>query len=132
MDINSDWLGEVRFNSDGLVPVVAQDVGNNRILMQAWMNRETLIETVKTGRAVYWSRSRQLPWHKGELSGHAQVVQDIQLDCDGDVLILRVEQIGGIACHTGRNSCFFRTLTENGWQESEPVITDPTEIYPGE
>ncbi|MBT4159724.1 MAG: phosphoribosyl-AMP cyclohydrolase [Gammaproteobacteria bacterium] len=132
MDINSDWLSEVRFNSDGLIPVIAQDDDNNRILMQAWMSRESLEETVRTGRAVYWSRSRQKRWHKGESSGHEQLVREVQLDCDGDVLILRVEQVGEIACHTGRNSCFFRKLTEDGWQDSEPVLKDPREIYPGE
>ena len=132
MDTEFDWISEVNFNEDGLLPAIAQDTESHRILMVAWMNRETLIETVARGVAVYWSRSRQRPWRKGESSGHEQRVKEVQLDCDGDVLILKVEQIGGIACHTGRNSCFFRRLTEDGWQVLEPVLKDPSEIYPNE
>lgn len=131
MDMTSNnWIDEVRFDSNGLLPVIAQDDATGRNLMVAWMNRDALLETVRTDRAVYWSRSRQSFWRKGETSGHEQLLRGVQLDCDGDVLILRVEQIGGIACHTGRNSCFFRTLTKSGWQESEPVLKDPEEIYP--
>jgi len=129
MEINTDWLAEVKFNSDELIPTIAQDNTTGRILMMAWMSKKTLEQTIKTGKAIYWSRSRRKPWRKGEKSGHEQVVKTIQLDCDGDAIILKVEQIGGIACHTGRNSCFFRTLTVNGWQTSESVIKDPTEIY---
>lgn len=126
---NEQWLDEVAFNADGLVPVIAQDHETRRVLMMAWMNRESLIETVKTGKAIYWSRSRQTFWRKGESSGHEQLIRDVQLDCDSDVLILLVEQIGGIACHTGRNSCFYKTLTPEGWQDAEPVLKDPSEIY---
>lgn len=130
MDINdSDWLDEVRFDADGLIPAIAQEVGSGRILMMAWMNRESLTETARSNVAVYWSRSRQQLWRKGESSGHTQQVQSIQLDCDADVIILHVDQTGGIACHTGRHSCFFRTLTESGWESTEPVLKDPGEIY---
>ena len=132
MDINTDWLAEVSFNSDGVIPAIAQDDATGRVLMMAWMTKQTLEQTVKTGKAVYWSRSRGQPWRKGETSGHEQHVKTVQLDCDGDVIILRIEQTGGIACHTGRNSCFFRTLTTDGWQETEPVIKDPSEIYADE
>ncbi len=124
-----DWLDEVKFDADGLIPAIAQDHESGRVLMVAWMNRDSLTKTVETDRAVYWSRSRQTFWEKGEESGHTQVVKEVQLDCDSDVIILRVEQIGGIACHTGRNSCFFRTLTEDGWQVTEAVLKDPEEIY---
>jgi phosphoribosyl-AMP cyclohydrolase len=126
---NSGWIDEVSFNDAGLVPVIAQDFGTQRILMVAWMDKNALLETIKTGLATYWSRSRGQLWRKGESSGHEQVVKSVQLDCDGDVLTLVVEQAGNIACHTGRNSCFFRVLTEDGWQISEPVLKDPKEIY---
>ena len=129
MDIRTSWLDEISLNSDGLIPAIAQDDMTGRILMMAWMTRETLEQTVATGKAVYWSRSRKQPWRKGESSGHEQLVKAVQLDCDADVIILQVEQIGGIACHTGRNSCFFRTLTPDGWQVAEPVLKDPSEIY---
>ena len=133
MDIQGeDWVAEVRFNDAGLLPVIAQDYLSQRVLMVAWMNRDALKETVKTERATYWSRSAQALWRKGETSGHRQLVRTVQLDCDGDVLILQVEQVGGIACHTGRNSCFFRTLESAGWRESEPVLKDPAEIYSDE
>jgi phosphoribosyl-AMP cyclohydrolase len=133
MDINdSNWIDDVTFDQDGLIPVIAQDYLTHRVLMVAWMNRSALQETAQTNRATYWSRSRQAYWRKGESSGHEQLVSEIQLDCDGDVLILRVQQLGDIACHTGRNSCFFRTLTANGWQDVEPVLKDPKEIYPDE
>lgn len=127
---NNDWLNDVVFDDDGLVPVIAQDHETKRVLMVAYMNRESLMETVRTERATYWSRSRQKLWRKGESSGNEQLVRELQLDCDGDVLTLMVEQIGGIACHTGRNSCFFKQLTPNGWQVTEPVLKDPSEIYP--
>ena len=132
MEIKTDWLAEVTFTSDELIPVIAQDDRTERILMMAWMTKETLEQTIRTGKAVYWSRSRNKPWRKGETSGYEQIVKAIQLDCDGDVILLRVEQTGEIACHTGRNSCFFRTLTKDGWQENEPVIKDPAEIYRNE
>ncbi len=127
---NDEWINDLAFNDDGLIPVIAQDHKTKRVLMAAWMNRDALIETVRSERATYWSRSRRAFWRKGESSGHEQIVQGVQLDCDGDVLTLLVEQIGGIACHTGRNSCFFRELTPDGWRETEPVLKDPSEIYP--
>lgn len=126
---DSNWLTEVRFNDDGLVPAIAQDHQSGRLLMMAWMNEEALRETVSTGLATYWSRSRQSLWRKGESSGFVQHVKSIQLDCDADVLVLHIEQEGGIACHTGRASCFFRTLTAAGWQETEAVLKAPEEIY---
>ena len=133
MEINSqDWITEINFNADGLIPAIAQDAQTHRVLMVAWMNAIAVKETVQTGYATYWSRSRSALWRKGESSGHEQQVKGIQLDCDADVLILTVTQIGNIACHTGRNSCFFRTLTPDGWQVTEPVIKDPGEIYPNE
>ena len=131
MNIQSaDWINEVSFNADGLIPAIAQDHQTHRILMMAWMNVAALTETVASERAVYWSRSRQQLWRKGETSGFNQLVKSIQIDCDSDVIILRVEQISGIACHTGRNSCFFRTLTTKGWRETEAILKDPKEIYP--
>ncbi len=126
------WIDAVSFDDKGLIPVLAQDHETKRVLMVAWMNRAALLETVRSERATYWSRSRQSFWRKGESSGHEQIVKDVQLDCDSDVLILMVEQKGNIACHTGRNSCFFRHLTADGWQVSEPVIKDPSEIYSNE
>ena len=128
--MNTDWINEVSFNGDGLIPAIAQDYRSNRILMVAWMNRDALLQTATESQAVYWSRSRQAFWRKGETSGNEQRVVEIQLDCDGDVIILRVDQTGGIACHTGRNSCFFRKLTERGWEVTEPVLKDPREMYP--
>jgi phosphoribosyl-AMP cyclohydrolase len=123
-------IESVVFNDSGLVPVIAQDADSGQILMFAWMNEEALRETVATNRAVYYSRSRQRLWRKGEESGHVQHVKAIRLDCDGDVLLLSVEQIGGIACHTGRQHCFYRKLDESGvWQECEPVIKSPDLIY---
>lgn len=123
------WLDEVRWTADGLLPAIAQDSGSGRILMMAWMNRESLALTAQTGQAVYWSRSRGKLWRKGESSGHEQTVYAIELDCDADVIILKVQQKGGIACHTGRQSCFFRTLKDGQWQVTEPVLKDPKEIY---
>jgi phosphoribosyl-AMP cyclohydrolase len=126
---NTDWINEVSFDDLGLIPVIAQDFQSKRVLMVAWMDKNALLETVKTGLATYWSRSRSQLWRKGESSGHEQVVKSVQLDCDGDVLTLLVEQKGNIACHTGRNSCFFKVLTKDGWEISEPVLKDPKEIY---
>ena len=123
------WLNEVVFDAAGLVPVIAQDAASGRILMVAWANREAVAETAQTRRAVYWSRSRGRLWRKGEESGHAQNVSEIRLDCDGDVVLYAVEQVGGIACHTGRQSCFFRRLGENGWDVVDPVLQDPELIY---
>ena len=123
------WLDVVGWNAEGLVAAVAQEVGSGRILTLAWMNREALQETARIGRAVYWSRSRNKLWRKGEESGHVQTVKSIRLDCDGDAIVLLVEQLGGIACHTGRHSCFYRELTASGWVETDPVLKDPAEIY---
>lgn len=123
-------IDAVAFNEAGLVPAIAQDAATKQILMMAWMNREALLETVATKRAVYFSRSRSKLWRKGEESGHVQRVADIQLDCDGDVVLLQIEQVGGIACHTGRAHCFYRKLDESGeWQDVEPVLKSPDEIY---
>ncbi|MDZ7685190.1 MAG: phosphoribosyl-AMP cyclohydrolase [Gammaproteobacteria bacterium] len=126
---DSNWIDAVAFNDDGLLPAIAQDAETGRVLMVAFMNETALRETVESGRAVYYSRSRKTLWRKGEESGHHQQVQDIQLDCDGDVILLTVSQAGGIACHTGRNSCFFRSLIGGQWVETEPVIKDPDTIY---
>lgn len=126
---NLDWLSEVSFDAAGLVPVIAQDAASRRILMVAWANREALAETAQTRRAVYWSRSRGRLWRKGEESGHTQQVREIRLDCDGDVVLYAVEQVGGIACHTGRESCFFRRLGDDGWDIADPVLQDPELIY---
>lgn len=125
------WLDEVAWDQRGLVPAIAQDARTGRVLMVAWMNREALDETARTGRAVYWSRSRGRLWRKGEESGHVQHVKAIRLDCDGDVVLLAVEQVGGIACHTGRERCFYRELQQGRWVATEPVLKDPGEIYPG-
>ncbi len=128
-DRNENWLAQVQWSSDGLVPVITQEAATGRVLMFAWMNREALALTADTGHAVYWSRSRQRLWHKGEESGHRQLVRDIRLDCDGDVVLLAVEQLGGIACHTGRHSCFFRQLQSREWVSAEPVLKEPDQIY---
>jgi phosphoribosyl-AMP cyclohydrolase len=127
--MNDQWLDEVKWNSDGLVPVIVTEISTAKILMLAWMNREALMLTAATGQAVYWSRSRGKLWHKGEQSGHVQYVKEIRLDCDEDAIMLVVEQQGGIACHTGRHSCFFRKLQDKQWRIIEPVIKDPAEIY---
>ncbi len=126
---NDEWLDEVKWDAAGLVPAIAQDAGDGRILMLAWMNREALSLTAQQGTAVYWSRSRNRLWHKGEESGHQQAVSEIRLDCDNDVVVLQVEQRGGIACHTGRRSCFYQRLEEDGWVTVEPVLKDPALIY---
>ena len=123
------WLDEIKWNSDGLVSVIVQEQYSNKILMSAWMNREALIATVETGQATYWSRSRRKLWRKGEQSGHVQHVKEIRLDCDGDAILLIVEQQGGIACHTGRRSCFFRKLQGRQWDVIDPVVRDPADIY---
>lgn len=125
----SNWLDTVKWNSDGLVPAIAQDVHSGRILMMAWMNRESLQLSAERGEAVYWSRSRGKLWHKGETSGHIQKLHEIRLDCDEDVIVLQVEQLGGIACHTGRESCFYRVYRDGQWHTVDPVIKDPSEIY---
>lgn len=127
--MSEDWLNDIKWDADGLVPAIAQDAGDGKVLMVAWMNREALRLTAQEGRAVYWSRSRGKLWHKGEESGHQQLVRDLRLDCDNDVILLQVEQRGGIACHTGRRSCFFRRLQNNHWETVEPVLRDPDEIY---
>ena len=127
--VQPDWLDEIQWTEDGLVPAIAQDANNGDILMMAWMNRESLRLTVEEGQAVYWSRSRGKLWRKGESSGHQQVLRDIRLDCDADVVMLKVEQKGGIACHTGRRSCFYRTLKDGQWVSADPVIKDPNTIY---
>jgi len=127
--LSDAWLEEVAWDGAGLVPAIAQEAGTGKVLMLAWMNRDALAETVRTGRAVYWSRSRQKLWRKGEESGHVQRVREVRLDCDGDVLLLEVEQVGGLACHTGRARCFFRRLDGSLWAEVEAVIKDPREIY---
>lgn len=128
--MNSEaWLDAVKWTDDGLVPAVAQDAGDGKILMMAWMNREALMLTAQGGKAVYWSRSRKKLWHKGEESGHQQIVREIRLDCDNDVVVLQVEQQGGIACHTGRRSCFYQRLEGGCWVTVEPVLKDPAAIY---
>ena len=128
--VNSDqWLDTVKWDADGLVPVIAQDVFTNRVLMFAWMNREALLLTNQTRKAVYFSRSRAKLWHKGEESGNQQTVRDIRIDCDADVVLLKVQQSGGIACHTGRHSCFYSSLVDGQWQSQDPVLQDPTTIY---
>ncbi|MBT8116784.1 MAG: phosphoribosyl-AMP cyclohydrolase [Gammaproteobacteria bacterium] len=126
---NEDWLEEVKWTADGLVPAIAQDAQDGRILMMAWMNREALQLTASTGKAVYWSRSRGKLWRKGEESGHQQRVSEIRLDCDNDVIVLQVEQAGGIACHTGRRSCFYQRLDNERWVAVDPVLKDPQRIY---
>ncbi|MFF7707540.1 phosphoribosyl-AMP cyclohydrolase [Pseudomonas sp. NPDC007930] len=124
-----DWLDEINWNSDGLVPAIAQDHKTGRILMMAWMNRESLALTVAENRAIYWSRSRGKLWRKGEDSGHVQHLHELRLDCDADVIVLSVEQVGQIACHTGRESCFYRVLQNGAWNTVEPVLKDPAAIY---
>ena len=133
---DATWLDELQWNEQGLIPAIAQDEKSGDILMMAWMNREALAKTAESGRAVYWSRSRAKLWHKGESSGHFQHVSDIRTDCDSDVVLLKVKQDGGIACHTGRSSCFYRQLEHgsnpSNWRDAAPVLKDPGEIYPGD
>jgi phosphoribosyl-AMP cyclohydrolase len=127
--MKDDWLDKVKWAQDGLVPVVAQEAGSGRVLTVAWMNREALGRTVQSGEAHYWSRSRRKLWRKGEESGHVQKVKSVRLDCDEDVVLLEVEPAGGIACHTGRHSCFFQKLEGGRWVVTDPVLKDPKEIY---
>ena len=127
-----DWLDQIKWDRDALVPVIAQEQDTGDVLMFAWMNRDALAETARRGQAVYWSRSRRKLWHKGEESGHFQQVHAIRMDCDADVLLLTVTQLGhqpGIACHTGRHSCFFQKLEDGAWHSTEPVLVDPERIY---
>ena len=126
-----DWLDRVRWNIDGLVPAVAQEAATLRVLTLAWMNREALAKTAKTRQAHYWSRSRAKLWRKGERSGHVQRVHEIRMDCDSDAILLIVEQVGGIACHTGRERCFYKRLDDGEWHVVEPVLKDPDTIYGG-
>ncbi len=125
----TDWLDEVNWDDQGLLPAIAQDYRSGEVLMMAWMNREALALTVEKERAVYWSRSRQKLWFKGEESGHVQHLHEIRIDCDADVVVLRVEQVGGIACHTGRRRCFYRVLRDGEWQIDEEIVKNPDEIY---
>ena len=127
--MSADWLDKIKWTADGLVPAIAQESGTGKVLMLAWMNREALTLTVQEGRAIYWSRSRNKLWRKGEESGHVQLLKDIRLDCDNDVILLEVEQLGGIACHTGRHNCFYQQLQDEEWVAVEPVIKDPKTIY---
>lgn len=123
------WLDEIAWNSDGLVPAIAQDATNGDVLTLAWMNRDALSRTAETLLAHYWSRSRNRLWQKGEQSGHLQRVREIRIDCDNDAVLLLVEQVGGIACHTGRHRCFFQRLEDGAWRTVEPVLKDPKVIY---
>jgi phosphoribosyl-AMP cyclohydrolase len=127
--MGEQWLDQINWNEAGLLPVIAQEVDSGEILMLAWMNRESLRLTLDSGKAVYWSRSRQRLWRKGEESGHEQRVREIRLDCDNDTLLLRVEQCGGIACHTGRKSCFYKQLKDGQWHEVEPILKSADDIY---
>ena len=130
LDTALPWLDALKWDAHGLIPAIAQDAASGRVLMFAWMNRESLQETLRSGRAVYWSRSRRRLWRKGEESGHIQRLCSLRADCDGDVLLLSIKQLGGIACHTGRESCFFLELQEERWVAVDPVVKDPEEIYP--
>ncbi len=133
MSTKTKWLNKIKWDEQGLVPVIAQQVGSNDVLMFAWMNRDALARTVELGQAVYWSRSRKKLWHKGEESGHFQIVREIRLDCDEDVVLLKIEQVGDLACHTGRHSCFFQKLDDNDgevdWLAVDPVLKNPDHIY---
>ena len=127
--MSQPWLDALKWDEHGLIPAIAQDSASGEVLMFAWMNRESLVLTVETGNAVYWSRSRGRLWRKGEESGHIQKVKEVRADCDSDVILLKIEQIGGIACHTGRRSCFFNRLDTAEWRDVEPVLKNPKEIY---
>jgi phosphoribosyl-AMP cyclohydrolase len=127
--MTADWLEQLAWGKDGLVAAVAQDAASGRVLTVAWMNREALKATVERGEAVYWSRSRQRLWHKGEESGHVQKLRELRIDCDADAVLLKVEQVAGIACHTGRESCFFRKFDDGRWVSTDPVLKDPKLIY---
>lgn len=124
-----EWLDEVKWTNDGLVPAIAQNAVTGQVLMMAWMNRDALEATITEGIAVYWSRSRAALWRKGERSGHQQIVREVRLDCDGDTILLKVEQVGGIACHTGRQHCFYRRFDAGVWTTVEPIVTPPEQIY---
>src|SRR5258705_11574915 len=127
--MNGKWLNKINWDEHGLVPVIAQEVGSNDVLMFAWMNRDALARTVELGEAVYWSRSRRRLWHKGEESGHVQKVRELRLDCDSDAMLLQVEQVGGIARHTRRESCFYRKLHNGSWVTTDSVLKDPATIH---
>jgi phosphoribosyl-AMP cyclohydrolase len=127
--MTTDWLEQIKWTEDGLVPVIAQEESSGKVLMLAWMNRESLELSVKEGKAIYWSRSRQRLWRKGEESGNTQKIREIRLDCDNDVILIKVEQSGGIACHTGRHNCFYQRLENGNWVTVDPVIKDPATIY---
>ncbi len=127
--MSTSWLDEVKWDGQGLVTAIAQDATSGRVLMVAWMNRESLLLTAQTGVAHYWSRSRNRLWKKGEESGHLQTVKELRLDCDGDVIVMQIEQAGGIACHTGRESCFYRVLNGGAWETVDAVRKDPASIY---
>lgn len=129
LDPNAGWLDALKWDENGLIPAIAQEASSGRVVMFAWMNRDSLQKTLACGNAVYWSRTRQQLWKKGEESGHFQKIISIRADCDGDVLLLSVEQVGGIACHTGRESCFFFELQGERWVPADPVLKDPKEIY---
>ncbi|MBI1943937.1 MAG: phosphoribosyl-AMP cyclohydrolase [Betaproteobacteria bacterium] len=128
-NVSADWLDDVPWNENGLIAAVAQEFSTKRVLTVAWMNRQALEETASTQQAVYWSRSRKRLWRKGEQSGHVQKVREVRIDCDSDAILLLVEQVGGIACHTGRESCFFRKLEKGRWVSTDPVLKDPALIY---
>lgn len=129
IDYSKPWLDALKWDADGLIPAIAQDHVSGRVVMFAWMNRASLQETLSTGNATYWSRSRNKLWRKGEESGHVQVIKSLRTDCDGDVLLLSIEQVGGMACHTGRESCFYLELQGDHWLPVDPQLKDPTEIY---
>jgi phosphoribosyl-AMP cyclohydrolase len=129
LDITLPWLDALHWDEHGLIPAIAQDAASGRVLMFAWMNREALTRSVASGHAVYWSRSRSRLWEKGEESGHVQRIKTLRTDCDGDVILLQIEQQGGIACHTGRESCFFNELAGEHWQAADPIRKDPKDIY---
>ena len=128
-DTDTDWLDCIKWDADGLIPAIAQDQGSGRVLMVAWMNREALQLTAQEGRAIYWSRSRGKLWRKGEESGHVQILHELRLDCDNDVILMQIEQRGSIACHTGRQSCFYKVFSNGQWQDTAPVIKSPEDIY---
>ena len=129
MQSDNQWLQQVKWNSDNLVAAIVQDYSSQRVLMMAWMNRQSLQLTIDEGHAVYWSRSRNKLWRKGEVSGHIQIVHDVRLDCDNDAILLQVTQVGGVACHTGREHCFYKSLRNNNWLTVEPIIKNPDKIY---
>ena len=126
---DGDWLDKVKWDANGLVPAIAQEAASGKVLMVAWMNRAALEQTAASGEAVYWSRSRRKLWRKGEESGHVQKIREVRLDCDDDAVLIVVEQLGGIACHTGRHSCFFLKYESGAWLSADPVVRDPKEIY---